>query len=269
MKNEIENIKIKELSKVIEGYNSLKQSFGKSKSQWQEANMALNCLTPIRNIRHLLARIERSYNACKETEYKLKKLNIRIQMKKELLHKEKDKLKKNLLNIQIAELENKISSALYYFKAAVKKIQHNYFCIEQILESKGYKTLEEIDFENQEEEYHIKTAINQSVRSVRISGRIDAGNQEYLEQCGINPAVVQKAIYDFLVKEEKEVRENLADKSIGRLYKFIDDLYFSLKGLSKKRSEALGVKKQFMTSVMFQIEQKKDLSNKHLQQKSV
>ena len=36
----------KELKQTIKNYNILKQSFGKSKSQWMESNMALNCLTP-------------------------------------------------------------------------------------------------------------------------------------------------------------------------------------------------------------------------------
>ncbi len=250
----------KELKQTIKSYNILKQSFGKSKSQWMESNMALNCLTPLRNIRHLLARIERSYGACKESEYKLKKLNVRKQIKAKELDKEKDKFKKEILNIDIDEINHKIDSSLYYFNGAVKKIQHNYYCINQIMEHNNYTSFDEIDFEKEEEEYHIKTAINQSIRSVRISGRIDPGNQEYLEQCGINPGIVQNAILGYLLIEQKNMKDEKADMTTTSLYDFIEKCYQDFKGSSEKRLEGLGVKNGLMEDVMFKLsEQQKNL----------
>ena len=273
MKNEIKKIESavvqraatvpsygKELKQTIKNYTILKQSFGKSKSQWCEANMALNGLTPLRNIRHLLARIERSHGGCKETEYKLKKLNIRQQIKKGELTKVKDKLKKELLKIEIEEIEPKINSAMFSFKGAVKKIRHNYDCIKQIMESNGYETFDEIDFEKEEEEYHIKTAINQSVRCVRQTGRIDPGNQEYLEQCGINPGIVQNAILGYLLIEQKNMKDEKADMTTTSLYDFIEKCYQDFKGSSEKRLEGLGVKNGFMEDVMYKLsEQQKKL----------
>ncbi len=257
--NEINKFEPKELArleKTIKNYEILKSSFGKSKSQWMESNMAISAQTPLRNIRHLLARIERSYNACKEAEYKLKKLSIRQMIKERDNVNEEDALKRKMIDIEVEENKHKMNSALYYFKGAVKKIEHNYFCIEQIMESNGYNSFDEIDFEKEEEEYHIKTAINQSVRVVRMTGRIDQGNQEYLEQCGINPAIAEKAIAGYLIVEEKEFRENNYDKTTKSLYDFLERCYQDFKGSSKKRLEGLGVKKGFAEELMFKVNEK-------------
>ena len=239
------------LVKTIKNYEVLKSSFGRSTSQWMESNMSMSAQTPLRNIRHLLARIERSHQACKETEYKIKKLLLRQQIKERDTSKEKDDLKKKIIRVEIEEIEHKINSAMYYFEGAVKKIQHNYDCIQQIMDSNNYKTFDEIDFEKEEEEYHIKTAMNQSVRCVRQTGRIDAGNQEYLEQCGINPGVAQANIAGYLIIEGKQMQDGDYDKTTGRLYDFLERFYQEFKGLSKKRLEKLGVKNGFMEDVMY------------------
>ena len=241
------------LKKSIQNFEILKSSFGKSNSQWMESNMAMSAQTPLRNIRHLLARIERSYEACKETEYKLKKLNIRQQIKKKKLNNGKNELEKELINIEIEEIDHKISSAMFYFQGAVKKIRHNYNCIEQIMESNGYQSFDEMDFEKQEEEYHIKTAFNQAIRVARITGKIDVGNQEYLEQCGINPAVAEKEIVIFLILERNQLQESDGDNTTGTLYQFIDNCYKKFKGLSKTRIAGLGVKEGFMEEVMYEV----------------
>ena len=254
-------IKHKALTETIEKYQILKSSFGKSTSQWMESNMAMSAQTPLRNIRHLLARIERSHQACKETEYKIKKLLLRQQIKERDTSKEKDDLKKEIIRVEIEEIEHKINSAMYYFEGAVKKIQHNYYCIQQIMESNKYESFDEIDFEKEEEEYHIKTAMNQSVRCVRQTGRIDLGNQEYLEQCGINPGIVLKAILGWLLLEEKKSKEGKDDMTTESLYAFLEQCYQDFKGSSKKRLKGLGVKNGFMEYVMYKVtdEDKKQL----------
>jgi hypothetical protein len=239
------------LAKTIKNYQILKSSFGRSKSQWMESNMAISAQTPLRNVRHLLARIERSHQACKEAEYKIKKLQIRQQIKERDISKEKDDLKKKIMEVEIEEISHKIKSAMYYFEGAVKKIHHNYDCIQQIMDANKYTSFDEIDFEKEEEEYHIKTAINQSVRCVRQSGRIDLGNQEYLEQCGINPGVAQRAIEGFLHVENVQLKAECYDSSTTSLYKFLEKCYQDFKGSSKKRLEELGIERGFMEGVMY------------------
>lgn len=252
------------LSNTLTNYHLLKSSFGRSHSQWMESNMALSAQTPLRNIRHLLARIERSYLACKETEYKLKKLQIRKQIKERDIAKIKDGLKKEIIIIEIEEISHKIKSTIYYFEGAVKKIQHNYDCIQQIMDANKYTSFDEINFEKEEEEYHIKTAINQSIRSIRTTTRIDPGNQEYLEQCGINPGVAQAHIIGYLILEDKRMHDINYDKTTKSLYDFIEQCYQKFKGLSKERLHDLGVKRGFKEDIMFKLnnKQKKLLSTK-------
>ena len=180
---------------------------------------------------------------------------------------ENDALKRKIIDIEVEENKHKIKEALYYFNGAIKKIEHNYFCIEQIMKSNGYNGFDEIDFEKEEEEYHIKTAIIQSIRVVRMTSRIDQGNQEYLEQCGINPAIAEKKITGYLIVEQESIRENKYDKTTRSLYDFLEQCYQDYKGLSKKRLEKLGVKNGFMKDVMFELNgsQKKILKLKDRQ----
>lgn len=262
--NDIVNQLDTKLAKTIKNYHILKLSFGKSNSQWMESNMAMSAQTPLRNIRHLLARIERSHQACKETEYKLKKLHIQKRIKERDITKENDNLKQEIITIEIKEIVHKINSSMYYFQGAVNKIQHNYDCIQQIMNANNYSSFDEIDFEKEEEEYHIKTAINQSIRSIRTTGTIDPGNQEYLEQCGINPGIAQANIIGYLILENKKLHDNNYDKTTKSLYDFIEQCYQKFKGLSKERLQGLGVKNGFMEDVMFKLNnnQKKLLSTK-------
>lgn len=240
------------LKGMLQKVNVLKQSFGRSGSQWMEANMAIFAQTPLRNIHQLLARIEKATQACKHNEYKLKKTQVKLETKKEQREKCKDKFKIKLLDIEIDEIEYGLDAAMLYFNAAVKNIQHNYDCIQQIMKSKGWTSFDEMDFEKEEEEHHVKTALNQSIRSVQHKGSIDEGNQEYLEQCGIDPYYVERIIKGRLIRLST-LKMNALDKTTDSFYTFIDDLYKEFKGQSKKRLEKLGVKEPFLEKVMFQV----------------
>ncbi|WKZ15424.1 MAG: hypothetical protein QY317_16130 [Candidatus Jettenia caeni] len=231
--------KLERLSTQLKEYERAKKAFGKSHSQWMDINLILSKPTPIRNARQALAHIERSYQAIKETEYKIKKQKIEREMKLRELKKVEnaDELKAELLRVEIEEIDYQIKSAAYYFEGALKTIQTYIDAYEQICRSKGVEGFDEMDFEKQEEEYHVKTAILQSMRSIRASGRIDPGNQEYLEQCGINPSAIEKAIQGFLMKQDYDLRENKVGLDMSSTYNFIDNCYLQFKGYSKKNAE--------------------------------
>lgn len=237
--------KLESLSIQLKEYERARKAFGKANSQWMDINLILSKPTPIRNARQALAHIERSYQAIKETEYKVKKLKIEKQIKERDLENCKDPLKSKLLEIEIEEINYQISSAAYYFEGALKIIQTYIDAYEQICRSKGVEGFDEVDFEEQEEEYHIKTALLQSMRSIRASGRIDPGNQEYLEQCGLDPLVIDRMIQGFFLVQNNCIKDsNNPDLSMNTILAFIDSSYKMLKGSSKKIAGSFGIQNQ-------------------------
>ncbi len=241
--------KLEKLSGQLVEFQRAKKAFGKSHSQWMDVNLILSKPTPIRNARQALAHIEKSYGAIKETEYKIKKLMVDKKIKQRDLAKRllspmemfRDGLEREKLQIEIEEIDNQISTAAYYFEGALKTVQTYIDAYESICKAKNIGGFDEIDFEKEEEEYHIKTALLQSMRSVRATGRIDAGNQEYLEQCGINPGAAERFIMCFLNNQN-----NLGqiDISMDANMAFVHDCYLQFKNLSKKEAERCGISEQ-------------------------
>lgn len=234
--------KLQQLSKQLEIFYEKRRCFHKHHSQWMDVNSILSKVTPLRNARQALAHIETSFQAIKQNEYKIKKQQVEVQIKQEELKKCNDKLKRKYLQIEIDEIEYGLQSSIGYFEGALKTIKTYIDAYESILKSKNLENFNEIDFEEQEEEYHIKTSLLQAMRSVRINGKIDLGNQEYLEQCGLNPLVIEKMLQGFLIKQQEElVKNSLIDYSMQSVYKFLDDCFNNLKGCSKKSTDYFGI----------------------------
>ena len=75
----------------------------------------------------------------------------------------------------------------------------------------------EHDIEREESITHLKRSIVQCIRDVRQSGKITKGEQEYMEQIGVNPSKMQRIIQEYV---KKEVEQN-SWGSEG-LFEFVD-----------------------------------------------
>lgn len=241
--------KLEKLSGQLIEFQRAKRAFGKSQSQWMDINLILGKPTPIRNARQALAHIEKSYGAIKETEYKIKKLMIKKEIKQRDWGKHAhDNLKLKLTKIEIEEIEHQISTAAYYFEGALKTVQTYIDAYESICKSKNVAGFDEVDFEKEEEEYHIKTALMQSLRSVRAVGRIDPGNQEYLEQCGINPGAAERFIICFL-NQQNNIGQ--VDISMAAVHAFVHECYIEFEGFSTKEAGRCGILKQINSDAAY------------------
>ena len=243
--------KLQQLSKQLEQFYEKRRCFHRHHSQFMDVNLILSKVTPLRNARQALAHIETSFQAIKQNEYKIKKQQIEMQMKQEEIKKCNDKLKRKYLQVEIEEIEYGLQSSMGYFEGALKTIKVYIDAYESILKIKNLENFNEVDFEEQEEEYHIKTAILQSMRSVRINGKIDLGNQEYLEQCGLNPSIIEKMIQGFLIKQETNIKENQIDISMKSTYEFLDECFNTLKGCSKRATDYFGIMNKINTNAAF------------------
>jgi len=182
--------------------------FGKTQSMFMDNVLTLSHPTTLRNIRQLLAQIEKASNALREVYFKTEKKKIKIRMKRRDLDLETDELKQELMGVEIDELLSQQQATQIYISGSVRKISNYVEQYKSLLKEHGKTEFNEKDFEEEEEKYHIMTAFNQGITAARSNGgKIDEGNHIYLNQIGINGAVAQMCVSDLLKKENELIKE--------------------------------------------------------------
>ena len=218
--------------------------YQRRQSQFMDGILTINQPTPIRRLRQILSEINRSIEAFRAAEYRLKKQQVKRRIYLRDAEIEKDSLKAELLYLKADNTQTLIQSALPVVAAAVRKVtalieQHDSIMISMGKEPTDHITEEE--YEKQEEEYHIKTAFTQALTAARSrGGGIDEGNHIYLQQLGINGAHEQYEIQMFLTKEAK----TFADQKIPKynmVTSFLEDMYQKFKGCSTQIQEYKGM----------------------------
>jgi len=238
--------------------NRATKSFGKQNSQATGKLMSLHMIaqSPYRRIKQCLAKIERKRSALKENIFKLRKQKVRLDRylyeQKNLLNqiadieegkKEDDPIlvdfKLQEVDIKIQKLAADISDSNIYIEGALKEVGMYQEAYNEIRESYNIpEKWDELDMERAEIEEHIKTAFLHSIRDVEMTGRLNVGTHEYLEQYGINPHTAYKLVKEYLnnIESKEEVI------SINYLYDFLDRMYDMFKNEYKKAMKRLGLK---------------------------
>ena len=172
--------------------------FQKSQSQFMDNMLTISHITPIRNLRQILAEMKKIRMALGEAHYSIEKKKIDIEEKREIRIKETGLTEKRL-DIEIEELEWQISSIMENVGGAVRKLANYTLQYQAIQKAYSLESFDEQDFEDEEEKYHITKAFEQGLNAARAHGGfIDEGNQIYLEQIGINGTVAQVQVANYL-----------------------------------------------------------------------
>jgi len=221
---------LQELQVDLPKIQQITNNFGKSQSQFMDNMLTTSHPTPIRNIRQIMAEINRSMDALHEVYYKNKKKVVEVKKLEKKLISEEDSLEKEMLEIEIEEKLMQIKASKLYIEGAIRKVSNYNKQYNNILKKLGVENINELDFEKEEEEYHIKKAFEQGLTAARANGgRIDEGNQIYLSQIGINGGVAQKAVTGYLILEENMFKEGV-EPTAELQWKFLDDMYKKFKG---------------------------------------
>lgn len=207
------------ISENLPAMQSASMNFGKSQSQFMDNMMTVSHPTPIRNLRQILAEVEQVVLALKESHYRTKRAHLEIEdltTEIEKLQASDNSEDRRVLRYKLLDLEEKesgLDTGKKYVEGAIRKIVNYSEQYNNILKSLGVSTFDEVDFEAEEERYHIMTAFNQALNAARSHGGvIDEGNQIYLFQIGINGGMAQNYIYQYLLEETKMIDE--ANKKI-------------------------------------------------------
>ena len=185
-------------------------NFYKSHSQFMNVTLDVTAITPIRSIKHSLAELEKAKGALQEAHFKTQKQNIKLKKKQRKLQNCKDNLDKELLQVQILEIQNGILNNQGYIEGAIRKL--NFFTnqYKNLLKHLGVDEVTEEMYEREENRYHIMTNMKQALNSARTrGGLIDEGNQIYLFDLGINGGQAQVEVFNYLKVENQMIKDGL------------------------------------------------------------
>lgn len=176
--------------------------FNKTQSQFMDNMMTVSYLTPIRNLRQILAEMKVTKQALGEAHYKIARQKIRIEKLQRQIDAATDDLDRRELELKKEEIEYGIAVTMDYVGGAIRKMTNYTLQYQQILNEHHLENFDEFDFEEEEEKYHICRAFQQALCAARAhGGYIDEGNQIYFEQIGINGTVAQIEMNKYLNTE--------------------------------------------------------------------
>jgi len=186
-------------------------NFHKSHSQFMGVTLDVTAITPIRSIKHTLAEIDKTRSALQEAYINLRKKEVKLKKKQAKLIDCREPLARELLEIEILEIQGHLEGTRNSVQGAVRKM--NFFTnqYDNLMKKIGKEELSEEDYELEEARYHIMTCMKQALNSARPrNGIIDEGNMIYLFDLGINAAQAQLEVMSYLNWENELVKQGKA-----------------------------------------------------------
>ena len=206
---------------ALQNVGELQNIWNHSHSQWTWRHLNLSYHAPYKNMRQIAAEVNSKKAALNEAKWR----HVENEMK---LRKYEDELKRGQesgldywreveLKIKIAKLQEGLAEGMKYIEGAMKDVLTLNELYEQLKEKvNGFS---EADMEKDETKTHLKRALVQCIRDVRQYGSITKGEQEYIEQIGVNPMKLQG-----LLKKYVESEASSEKWDISGLYEFVDKL---------------------------------------------
>jgi uncharacterized protein YoxC len=186
-------------------------NFHKSHSQFMQVTLDVTAITPIRSIKHTLAEIDRTKSALQEAYIGLRKKQNDLKKKERELESCTDELDRELLEIEILEINSHIEGTQNHVNGALRKMNFMVNQHKQLLEAVGKNEITEEDYEREESRYHIMTCMKQALNAARSrNGMIDEGNLIYLFDLGINAAQAQAEVFAYLNMENQLISNGQA-----------------------------------------------------------
>lgn len=205
------NLMLKNIQDRLPAVERDTSNFHKSHSQFMQVTLDVTAITPIRSIKHTLAEIDRTRSALQEAYISMRKKQVELKKKQEALAVCTDPLDREMLEIEILEINSHLDGSQNHVNGALRKM--NFFVNQhkQLLEKIGKNEISEEDYEREEARYHIMTCMKQALNAARSrNGMIDEGNLIYIFDLGINAAQAQAEVYAYLDMENRLISNGQA-----------------------------------------------------------
>lgn len=224
----------------------LQKIWNHSHTQWMWKHLNLSWHAPLKNMRQVAAELSRKKAALNEAKWRqieseVKLRKIEDELEKGMQSNTLDYWREVDLKIKLAKLKEGIADGVVVIEGAMKDV----LVLNELYEQLKQKVsgFSEADIEKEETKSHLKRALVQSIRDVRMCGSITKAEQEYIEQIGINPMKMQNILRAYVESESKS-----EEWDVSGLYEFVDKLTDELVDnykVDEKRMELQG----FNTSI--------------------
>jgi len=205
------NLMLKNIQDRLPAVAKDTSNFHKSHSQFMQVTLDVTAITPIRSIKHTLAEIDRTKAALQEAYINMRKKQVELKKKQRELESCTDELDRELLEIEILELNSHLEGTQNHVNGALRKMNFMVNQHKQLLEKIGKNEITEEDYEREESRYHIMTCMKQALNAARSrNGMIDEGNLIYLFDLGINAAQAQAEVFAYLNMENQLISNGQA-----------------------------------------------------------
>jgi len=186
-------------------------NFYKSHSQFMGVTLDVTAITPVRSIKHTLAEVHKTKGALQEAHIRMQKKAVELKMKQRELLECEDNLEREMLEIEILELQTNSINAQNAVQGAIRKMNFFVNQYESLLKHLGVDEITEEMYEREENRYHIMTAMKQALTSARPRGGIiDEGNMIYIFDLGISGAQAQAEVFAYLQMENQMMKDGKA-----------------------------------------------------------
>tara|TARA_Y100000034_G_scaffold96066_1_gene116888 strand:- start:245 stop:1126 length:882 start_codon:yes stop_codon:yes gene_type:complete len=231
---------LKHIGETMPAIRQSSANFYKSHSQFMGTMLDVTAISPVRSVKHTLAEIDKTRMALEEAHITLRKRDIELRQKEQELIDEMDPLKREMLETEIIEIQVGMKNANNSITGAIRKMSYFTTQYKSLLEKMGKEQITEEEYEDEEEKYHIMTCMKQALNAARArGGMIDEGNLIYLFDMGINSAVAQKEIYEYL-KKENDMMKNGETPTHGMTVDWLEHCVELFHGDSVKFAERRG-----------------------------
>ncbi len=206
------------VDKALQNVEELQNIWNHSHSQWTWKHLNLSYHSPYKNMRQIAAEIAKKKAALNEAKWKHVEAELKIRKIEEELQKEGLEYWREVeLKIKLTRLKEGLAEGVTYIEGAMKDV----LTLNELYEQLKAKVsgFSEYDIEKEETKSHLKRAIVQCIRDVRQFGSISKGEQEYIEQIGVNPTKLQS-----LLRKYVEAEANSESWDTSGLHEFVDKL---------------------------------------------
>ena len=240
---------IDKVDQALANVGDLQNIWNHSHTQWMWKHINLSWLSPHKNMRQISAEVSRKKAALNEAKWKHIQNELKIKKIEEELSKPEQltKWREIELNIKLAQMREGLAEGATHIEGAMKDILALNELYEQL--KARLSDFSEEDIEAEETKTHLRRSIVQCVRDVRQSGSITKGEQEYMEQIGVNPSKLQRLLREYVKAEESSENWDVSD-----LYSFVDDLVVELTEKHKvdvKRMELQGFDPDYIGNITY------------------
>ena len=229
-----------EVDKALANVGELETIWNHSHTQWTWKHINFSYHSPMKNMRQISAEISSKKGALNTAKWKQVKNEVKIRKIQDQLDKGNldgtlDYWKEVDLKIKLAELQEGMVEGARYIEGAMKDVLAMNEMYEQL--KTKVNSFSEYDMELEESKSHLKRSLVQCIRDVRQGGSITKGEQEYMEQIGVNPMKVQKAIRIYVASEEED-----ESWDVSKLHEFVDNMTNELIDFYKVDQKVLELK---------------------------